>query len=274
MGVTTGASPAGAGEPTVRADGFTRGDTCHLDAVDRYGTLISATPSGGWLQSNPTIPELGFCLGTRLQMCWLEEGLPNSLTPGRRPRTTLSPTLAALDGIPTRARGTPGGDQQDQWSLHAFLRIAARHSSTGSLELQEAIDPPNWHTEALISSFWPRAYTPGRVVLEANHGREVADRLRARGHDVVLGEPWSEGRLSAVARAPETGILHAAANPRGMQGYTADGEGHRAPAKRCGHSHVDRSFTPIECGFTTTSTWSRVRAPRVGVNRPAGQPAI
>lgn len=74
-----------AGEPEVARDGGTRGDTCHLDVVDRWGNMVAATPSGGWLQSNPVVPELGFPLGTRLQMAWLDEGLPNSLTPGRRP---------------------------------------------------------------------------------------------------------------------------------------------------------------------------------------------
>ncbi|MEU3454732.1 gamma-glutamyltransferase [Micromonospora sp. NPDC006766] len=88
------------GEPTVQADGVTRGDTCHVDVVDRWGNMISATPSGGWLQSSPTIPELGFPLGSRLQMFWLEEGLASSLAPGRRPRTTLSPTMVHRDGEP------------------------------------------------------------------------------------------------------------------------------------------------------------------------------
>src|SRR5690606_21264020 len=105
------------GEPTQataqsRAD-VPRGDTCHVDVVDQWGNMISATPSGGWLQSSPAVSELGFCLGTRLQMCWLEDWLPASLTPRRRPRTTLSPTLVVRDGQPILACGTPGGDQQD-----------------------------------------------------------------------------------------------------------------------------------------------------------------
>ncbi|CAG7572482.1 gamma-glutamyltranspeptidase/glutathione hydrolase [Barrientosiimonas humi] len=219
----------GAGEPTVqdhaapRVDrvGRTAGDTCHLDVVDRWGTMVSATPSGGWLQSNPVVPELGFPLGTRLQMTWLDEGLPNTLTPGRRPRTTLSPSMASLGGVPTMAFGTPGGDQQDQWSFHLFLRVAAGHARTGELDLQGGIDAPDWHTDALIGSFWPRAYVPRSVVLEANHGPGVAAALRARGHQVSVGPAWSEGRLSAVARDPETGMLYAGANPRGMQGYAA-----------------------------------------------------
>ncbi|QWF84869.1 gamma-glutamyltransferase family protein [Amycolatopsis sp. CA-230715] len=218
-GAPTERLPAGAGEPTVGKDGATRGDTCHLDVVDRWGNMVAATPSGGWLQSNPVVPALGFPLGTRLQMCWLEPGLPNSLTPGRRPRTTLSPSLAMRDGEPVLAFGTPGGDQQDQWSLHFFLAVALREKVRGQLDLQGAIDAPNWHTESFPSSFYPRAMRPGSVTVESRIGDAVVADLRSRGHDVTIGEPWSEGRLCAVARDPETGVLSAGSNPRGMQGY-------------------------------------------------------
>lgn len=214
-----GGPAAGAGEPTVARDGATRGDTCHLDIVDRWGNMIAATPSGGWLQSNPVVPELGFPLGTRLQMAWLDPGLPNSLTPGRRPRTTLTPSLALRDGVPVLAFGTPGGDQQDQWQLHFFLSVALRPAVRGGLDLQGAIDAPNWHNESFPGSFYPRGMRPGSVTVEARMPEDVIAELRRRGHEVTVGEPWSEGRLCAVARDPRTGVLSAAANPRGMQGY-------------------------------------------------------
>ncbi|EXU68199.1 gamma-glutamyltransferase [Streptomyces sp. PRh5] len=207
------------GEPVVDRDGVTRGDTCHLDVVDRWGNMVAATPSGGWLQSNPVIPALGFPLGTRLQMTWLDPGLPNSLTPGRRPRTTLTPSLALRGDTPVMAFGTPGGDQQDQWSTHFFLGVALRAPVRSGLDLQGAIDAPNWHQESFPGSFHPRAMTAGRVVVESRIGEPALAELRRRGHDVVVGEPWSEGRLCAVARDPETGVLLAAANPRGAQGY-------------------------------------------------------
>ncbi|WP_221458053.1 gamma-glutamyltransferase [Streptomonospora salina] len=210
---------AGAGEPTVSGDGTTRGDTCHLDIVDRHGNMVAATPSGGWLHSNPVVPALGFPLGTRLQMAWLEPGLPNSLTPGRRPRTTLTPSLALRGGEPVLAFGTPGGDQQDQWSLHFFLAAALRDPVRGGLDLQGAIDAPGWHTESFPGSFYPRAWHPGSLTVESRMGEAAITELRRRGHDVTVGPAWSEGRLSAVARDPETGVLAAAANPRGMQGY-------------------------------------------------------
>ncbi|MDH6486190.1 gamma-glutamyltranspeptidase/glutathione hydrolase [Streptomyces sp. SAI-127] len=207
------------GEPEVGPDGTTRGDTCHLDVVDRWGNMVAATPSGGWLQSNPVVPELGFPLGTRLQMTWLEEGLPNSLTPGRRPRTTLTPSIALRDGVPVLAFGTPGGDQQDQWQLHFFLALALRSPVRGGLDLQGAIDAPNWHNDSFPGSFYPRGMRPGSVTVEERTDPGVVEGLRRRGHDVTVGEPWSEGRLCAVARDPETGVLSAGANPRGMQGY-------------------------------------------------------
>jgi gamma-glutamyltranspeptidase/glutathione hydrolase len=207
------------GEPGTGADGATRGDTCHLDVVDRWGNMVAATPSGGWLQSNPVVPELGFPLGTRLQMTWLEEGLPNSLTPGRRPRTTLTPSLALRDGVPVMAFGTPGGDQQDQWQLHFFLAVALRGAVRGGLDLQGAIDAPNWHNDGFPGSFYPRGMRPGSVTVESRTDPEVVAGLRRRGHHVTVGGAWSEGRLCAVARDPRTGVLSAAANPRGMQGY-------------------------------------------------------
>jgi gamma-glutamyltranspeptidase/glutathione hydrolase len=203
------------GDPTVAPEGD-RGDTCHVDVVDRWGTLVSATPSGGWLQSAPTIPELGFCLGTRAQMTWLEEGLPSTLRPSRRPRTTLSPTLVLRDGEPVMACGTPGGDQQDQWQLCFLLAHVA-----GGLDLQAAIDAPAWHITSFPSSFAPRLAVPGEVVVEDRVGPDVLAELERRGHRVTITDGWSLGRLSAVARDPGTGILSAAANPRGMQGYAA-----------------------------------------------------
>jgi gamma-glutamyltranspeptidase/glutathione hydrolase len=209
-----GAGPAGTGEPTVSRDGVTRGDTCHLDVVDRNGLMISATPSGGWLQSSPTIESLGWCLGTRAQMTWLEPGLAATLRPRTRPRTTLSPSLALRHGRPYLAFGTPGGDQQDQWSLVFFLA----HVHFG-LDLQAAIDAPSFHSTHFPSSFWPRTAEPGGLVIEDRVAMGVIDELRRRGHQVSVSDGWSLGRVSAAGVEPGTGFLRAAANPRGAQGY-------------------------------------------------------
>jgi gamma-glutamyltranspeptidase / glutathione hydrolase len=207
---------AGLGEPTVSRTGVTRGDTSHVDVVDRHGNIVSATPSGGWLQSSPTIPELGFCLGTRLQMTWLDPAHPAALHPGRRPRTTLSPTLLLAAGEPVAALGTPGGDQQDQWQALYLLRLLV-----GRYEPQQAVDAPAFHTLSAVSSFWPRTWNPGEVVVEGRIGEAVLDELRGRGHRVTVSDDWSLGRLSTVTRDPLTGELGAAANSRGAEGYAA-----------------------------------------------------
>jgi gamma-glutamyltranspeptidase/glutathione hydrolase len=207
---------SGTGEPTVDALGTTRGDTCHLDVVDRFGMHISATPSGGWLQSSPTIAGLGFALGSRAQMCWLQPGFASSLRPGYRPRTTLSPSLALRDGRPYLAFGTPGGDQQDQWSLLFFLA----HVHFG-LSLQQAIDAPMLHSTHFPSSFWPRLAEPAGLVCETRIPDAVLAELRERGHRITLAGDWSLGRLSAAGLDPDTGFLRAAANPRGGYGYAA-----------------------------------------------------
>ena len=213
------ADALGGGEPTVQsgpAQGPTHdrgpGDTCHVDVVDRHGNCVAATPSGGWLQSSPVIPELGFCLGTRAQMFWLEEGHPASLAPGKRPRTTLSTNYAEHDDGRRLAFGTPGGDYQDQWALHFFLR----HVHHG-LNLQEAIDAPGFQTDHVPSSFYPRQADLGSLTVEGRFPDEAVRELERRGHRVSVGDAWSLGRVSAAGTDED--LLKAAANPRFMQGY-------------------------------------------------------
>ncbi|WP_306232306.1 gamma-glutamyltransferase family protein [Agrococcus beijingensis] len=205
---TAAPKPAGAGEPT-------RGDTCHIDVVDRDGMVISATPSGGWLQSSPTIADLGFCLGTRAQMLWLEPGLPTSLAPRIRPRTTLSPTMLVDDDGTVAALGTPGGDQQDQWQLTMLLGMRVL-----GLDPQAAIDAPSWHVTHLVSSFEPRVWEPGGLHVESRLGADTIAELERRGHAVTDAGPWSLGRLSFASHGPD-GTIRAASNARDEQGYAA-----------------------------------------------------
>jgi gamma-glutamyltranspeptidase/glutathione hydrolase len=202
----------GIGEPTFAQ--LVVGDTCHLDVIDRWGNVVSATPSGGWLSSSPAVPALGFSINTRLQISWLDESLPGALAPGKRPSTTLSPSLALRDGEPYLSFGTPGGDQQDQWQTIFFLRHVHHR-----MNLQQAIDAPAWHINHFVQSFWPRTVDRNRITLESRFSAQTVEALKRRGHDVVVGEPWSEGRLSACAKDGD--LLRAAANPRGMQGYAA-----------------------------------------------------
>lgn len=200
----------------AQAVGEVRGDTVHVAAVDRHGNMVACTPSGGWLQSSPVIAGLGFCLGTRAQMLNLDPLHPNHLEGGKRPRTTLSPSLALRDGEPRLAFGTPGGDQQDQWSLEFFLA----HAVFGH-DLQAAIDAPMFHTAHFPSSFAPHAAEPGSLYIESRVDPDVLEELRGRGHEIVDAGDWSLGRLCAVGRDPETQMLSAAADPRGGQGYAA-----------------------------------------------------
>jgi len=210
----------GGGEPTtqsIAAGGYRNsvsGDTCYLAVADAEGNMVSATASGGWLQSSPTIPELGFPLGTRAQMMWLDPDSPSGMGPARRPRSTLTPTLVLDEtGAASLACGTPGGDQQDQWQAAFLLRVLLHGQ-----ELQAAIEAAAFHCEHWPNSFYPRHATPGKLVLEGRYDPATIENLTARGHEITVGADWSEGRLCAVGRDPD-GLLHGAANPRGGMGY-------------------------------------------------------
>jgi gamma-glutamyltranspeptidase / glutathione hydrolase len=190
------------------------GNTCTVAVVDDAGNMVVAVPSGGWLKSSPVIPGLGFALGTRGQTALLTEGHPNSLAPGKRPRTTLSPTIVLREGEPFLAFGTPGGDQQDQWTLQAFLA----HTQFG-LDLQAATETPAFHIDHFPQSFAPRASRPGVVVVERSFDPEVLDALRARGHLLDVVPPSTLGKVCAVGVDPATGFRVAAAGARGRQAY-------------------------------------------------------
>ena len=247
------ATPAG-GAPLAPGVGEpTRGDTVHLDVVDRWGNMVAATPSGGWLWGAPVIPELGFCLGTRAQMFWLEEGLPNSLEPGKRPRTTLSPTLVGRGGEPYLALGTPGGDQQDQWTLQVLLG----HLHFG-LDLQAAIDAPNHHTEAFPSSFYPRETRRRHVAVEERAGEETIDGLRdARPRRRGLGpgaRPGERGRPRS-RRAAEGG--REPARHAGLRGRTLRIEPTRP---RVGHRGCRVGETTVDGGDSARSRSGTARS--------------
>jgi gamma-glutamyltranspeptidase/glutathione hydrolase len=189
-------------------------DTTHLDVIDSAGNMFSATPSGGWLMSSPVVDGLGFPLGTRGQMFFLDPRRPNALQPGKRPRTTLTPSLATKDGKPFMALGTPGGDMQDQWTLQFFLNIV-----DFGMNLQEALDAPTYHTGHFPSSFYPRTMYPKRLVVEDRIPKGVRNQLMKRGHDVVVNGPWSHGRVLGIQI--RDGVILGGASPRMETGYAA-----------------------------------------------------
>lgn len=204
----------GGGGRAVPADATHRGDTTHLDAVDAEGNMVAATPSGGWIGSSPVIAGLGFPLGTRGQMFYLNPRRPNALQPRKRPRATLTPTIVTRDGAPFLAFGTPGGDGQDQWTLQFFLNYVEF-----GLDLQQALDAPTVHTTHFPSSFYPRSAYPGRVEAESRIPEETLAELRRRGHEVRLIEGWSNGKPLAIHCHVDRGLILGAATARNNIAY-------------------------------------------------------
>ncbi|MBI1244940.1 MAG: gamma-glutamyltransferase family protein [Alphaproteobacteria bacterium] len=179
-------------------------DTCHIDVIDRHGNVASATPSGGWPGGNPTIPSLGFALNTRLQMCWLQDGLASSLMPGTRPRTTLSPTIAFRDDGARLSFGCRGSDMQDQWSLQFFLRFAEL-----GWDLSDAVERAHFHVEHGPGSTFPRHAQDSKIALREDFG-SPAEALRGRGHKVAVGPNHRWHVLCAALY--EAGVISAAAS--------------------------------------------------------------
>jgi gamma-glutamyltranspeptidase/glutathione hydrolase len=201
-----------AGEISCKKGYEVSGDTTHLDAIDKEGNMVSATQSGAWIQSSPIIEGLGFPLGTRLQMFYLDESRNNCLQPRKRPRTTLTPSIALKNNKPYLAFGTPGGDIQDQLNLQFFLNFVLF-----KMNLQRALDEPTFYSQHFPSSFYPRNSYQKRVVIENRIPRETVKELIKRGHDVKLANEWSNGRVLAVHKNNE--ILMAGASPRRITGY-------------------------------------------------------
>ncbi|WP_344962274.1 gamma-glutamyltransferase [Streptomyces thioluteus] len=202
------------GLPTILRATTAKADTCTVTVVDRYGNAVAATPSGGWMKSSPAVGSLGFPLGTRGQSMYLVPGHPNSLEPGKRPRTTLSPTIVLRDGRPLLAFGTPGGDRQDQWTLQFFLNAVEF-----GLDLQHSTETTAFHTDQVPASFTPHAYRPGVLVAEETCDPESVDALRRRGHEVELVPAYSLGRICATGLTPDGEFVRAAASPRGRHAY-------------------------------------------------------
>ena len=196
--------------------GAEHGDTTKLEVIDKAGNMVSATPSGGWLMSSPVVPGLGFPLGTRGQMFSLVPGHPNCLEPGKRPRTSLTPSLVTKDGEPFMIFGSPGGDMQDQWALQFFLNVI-----DFGMSLQEAVEAPTFWTKHFPSSFYPREAEPGSLYVEGRVPEAVRSELTGRGHTVNVVADWAGGNTLAASIDPRTGVRRAAASPRLNPAYAA-----------------------------------------------------
>jgi gamma-glutamyltranspeptidase/glutathione hydrolase len=191
------------------------GDTTHLDVIDRYGNMMSATPSGGWIRSSPVVEGLGFPLGTRGQMFHLDPNHAEALMPGRRPSTTLTPSLVLKNNKPFMVFGTPGGDRQDQWTLQFFLNFV-----DFQMDIQEAIDAPTFHSLHFPGSFYPHDAHPGLVAIEGRIPEAVRRRLAEKGHRIQIDGEWSHGRVLAVRLDQERGVICGAASPRAKMAYS------------------------------------------------------
>jgi gamma-glutamyltranspeptidase/glutathione hydrolase len=185
--------------------------TIHVTAADGSGNMIAITASGGWIPSSPVIDTLGFPLGSRMQTFFLDEHHANSLRPGKRPRTTLTPSLATRNGDPFLSFGTPGGDQQDQWTLQFFLNLIEF-----GMSVQEAIEAPRFSTAHFPSTFYPHNAHPGLLRVEDRIPESVREDLSARGHKVEVRPPFCEGHVLGIKFDPARRLLQGGADPRGQ----------------------------------------------------------
>lgn len=216
MELRPGKSPKEKPEDVTGKPATFRGDTTHTCAIDAAGNMMAATCSGGWIPSSPVVPGLGFPMGTRGQMFFLDPHRANVIAPHKRPRTTLTPSLVLKDGKPQMVFGTPGGDQQDQWTLQFFLN----HVVFG-MDLQAAVDAANFHSEHFPSSFYPREAKAGSLVVESRIPEPTRRELEARGHNVHASGPWSGGKVMAVKLDAKQGVISGAVSPRGQIGYVS-----------------------------------------------------
>jgi len=190
------------------------GGTTGTRVADREGNVFSATPSGGWFRHSPVIEGLGFMLSTRGQIFWLDPEKANRLEPGKRPRSSLTPSLAVKDGKPFLAWGTPGGDVQDQVNLQVLLNVV-----DFDMNIQEAIDAPMFQIFDFPNSFAGHEAAPGRMAIESRLPDSVLEELAEKGHRVRAVSPWSMGDATAARIDLDRGVMFGAAGPRRGKSY-------------------------------------------------------
>jgi len=198
---------AGAKAP-ISSPAHTKDGTTHIACIDRNGGMIALTPSGGVFRKSVFCPELGCTLSTRSEMFYLEDGHPNALAPGKRPRTTLISYLICEHNRPIATVGCPGGDDQGQADLQIILNMLVF-----GMNPQQAVEAPRFATETLVDSFWPHPYKPGVLSVEPGIPEHIRAELRALGHAIEVVGACGIGAV-VTRRDPDIGVLSAGADPR------------------------------------------------------------
>jgi len=200
--------PSAGSTAPIASAAHTKDGTTHIACIDRDGGMIALTPSGGVFRKSVFCPDLGCTLSTRSEMFNLEDGHPNALAPGKRPRTTLISYLICERDRPVATVGCPGGDDQGQADLQIILNMLVF-----GMNPQQAVEAPRFATETLIDSFWPHPYKPGVLSVEPGIPERTRAELQALGHTIEVVGACGIGAV-VTRRDPDTGVLSAGADPR------------------------------------------------------------
>lgn len=192
------------------------GGTSSFSIADRFGNLVSVTHSvNGTFGSGVVVEGGGFVLNNRMPYFSLDPKHPNALVPGKRPRHTINPALALKDGKPVLAWNTPGGDNQPQALLQAFLNIVEF-----GMNPQRALEQPTVMTSNFHASNYPQP--PGdKLIIPDVLAARIGEALAARGHKLEttrMQRPYSQqpsgvGAVKMVWINPATGVMHGAVSP-------------------------------------------------------------
>jgi gamma-glutamyltranspeptidase/glutathione hydrolase len=184
-------------------------DTSYVAVIDAEGNGFSATPSDPNVDS-PAVSGVGCVVSPRGSQGWLDPNHASVVAPGKRPRLTPAPAMAMSDGKLMMPFGTPGGDVQQQAMLQVFL-----NTTVFGMPLQEAIEAPRLASRSFPDSFWPHAYSPGKLEAERRIPKETRDALVGMGHEVAEWPDWEwrAGSVCAVKMGPE-GTRWGGADPR------------------------------------------------------------
>jgi len=189
-------------------------DTTHMAVIDKDGNIFDTTPSGGWIGGAVILGDTGIGMSVRGEQFWLDEAKAAQLRPRSRPRYTLTPSIVMRGDEPFLAIGTPGGDNQDQTILQAFLDIVEFWPDWYP-NLHTAFEWPRFRTRHLHGSFWPHSAGFNQMDLETTVPTAVFEELARRGHEIIEAQPYGvSGCATAVMIDPATGNRLAAADPR------------------------------------------------------------